>query len=111
MAGIGGDDEHEDHHRAVEGEDVVVEVVGWRRRRRGFGGIERGAESMVRRSMAKVPPSRKAREHRDHVHDADALVVEGEQPGHDALAVGEVIVAVLRVLRSVVGGDREWRRC
>ena len=84
-AGIDGDQEEEDHHHAVHGEQLVV----------GLGldaGRPRGVSSSSRdRSSANRPPSEEQDRDRDQVQDRDALVVVRQQPRLEAVAVVQVV--------------------
>ena len=79
-----GGDQHEEHHRhAVHGEQLVVGV----RRARG-----RPPASPARGGSpsAKRPPRKKAKVDDHEVHDADALVVLGQQPRRDRVLVVQI---------------------
>ena len=108
----GGDQEQEDHHAAVEREHVVVEVP-----RLGGVAAEGGAgrEQLGPQQHGEHAAEEEERQHRDHVHQGDALVVEGEEPRQDAALVVQVRVAGradlgLRV-GAVVANARGGRVC
>src|SRR5688572_33209932 len=47
----------------------------------------------------------RSRQHREQVHDADPLVIEREDPGQEALVVGQIVfVATRRGRNDGVGG-------
>ena len=97
-----GDEHEEDHDRAVDGEDLVVGFVN-QRVGRDRGLVEQqsaGREQLRADEHGEHAAQEKRREDRDQVHHADPLVVQRENPGEDAAAVRQVVVAGCEALAA-----------
>jgi hypothetical protein len=91
--GDGGNEEEEDHDHAVEGEEFVVSVVG--------NQVSLGCHQVEADDCGEDAADEEENGHRDQIKDADALVIEREEPGFDR--VRNVDVGVARLEGGVVG--------
>jgi hypothetical protein len=78
----------------VEGKGVVVEVL--RRLGHLIAGLVAHQRPRVGQKLGaqrdrEDPADEEGKQHRHHVHQPDALVVEGQQPRHHAALVGDVV--------------------
>ncbi len=103
----GRDDEHEHHHRAVQAEHVVVKQLRLgvvRRIERRVGRVAR-KHPVIRRQQRRAQklgessPEQKCRQHEDHVHQPDPLVIERQCPGQKTPAVRQIIIRLRFVMR------------
>ncbi len=100
-----GDDEHEHHHRAVNGEEVVVKIPSGRR---VFIEQRSRREQFQPQQKRGDTADQERPEHADHVHDGNAFVVEGERPGEETLAVRQVVVMVYICPVLLRDAGEEW---
>ena len=83
-AGIDGNQEEEHHHHAVHREQLVVGLVGHQ-----IAGRRRQLEPDQHRERAA---DEKEERDRREVQQRDALVIAGQQPRRDAVAVVQVVL-------------------
>ena len=86
------DQEEEDHHHAVHGEHLVVGL--------GVQQVARRREQLEADHQREETAEREERRDRDQVEQRDPLVVLGQQPGFQPVAVVQVVQGFHKVLAS-----------
>ncbi len=99
-AGDGRDHEEEDHDHAVQREHPVVGV----RAHDGRAGREQLDPQRHREDAAQ----QEGEQHRDQVHDADPLVIDGGEPRPDAPIGVQVVHRRRRPVFGVIGAELVW---
>src|SRR5207248_2139564 len=78
-----GDQEKEDHHLAVHGEELVVGVR--------LHQVPGGSQQLEADKQRKEAADEKEERDRDQIEQGDALVVGGEKPRSDAVLLIQII--------------------
>src|SRR5690606_32611300 len=89
--GNGGEGEEEDHHHAVQREELVVGLL--------VEELSAGQEELEPDEQREQAADQEEGQRADQIHQADALVVDGERPGLEALAGVQIVL--LRKLGSL----------
>ncbi len=81
----GRDQEEKDHHLAVHGEELVVGV--------GLHQVAHRSQQLQPDQQGEKSSNKEEESNRKQIEQRDALVVDGKQPGFDAVFLVEIILA------------------
>ncbi len=87
--GHGGDEEEEDHHLAVHGEQLVIGI--------GLDEIARRGQQLQADEQRKNAADKEEESYRQQVEQRDALVVPGKEPRLDSVTCVQVALAFAHI--------------